>query len=201
MPIIGSAWSTELYGELTANGFIGSELTNFTDAIGIGSANHVVGQTFTTTDIGSIPGSGAGVGVGITGVDPVYISDQIFSYSVASFGQSGSKLKDVCDALGNTCKNQMELATLTSTHSPVFTGVGNIDIGSISVVGLDWGSEIESQGSGSGFIGTKWPDWAEAIGVGQAEGVILDGTGVVNISGSPSGTPSPGGGTGTGVIS
>lgn len=201
MPLIGSAWSTELFSELTSKGFVGTELNNFTDAIGNGSVNHVVGQTFTTTDAGSVSGSGSGVGVGVTGLDPVYISNQIFSYSVASFGQSGTKLKDVCDALANTCKSQMEIATLTSVHSPVFAGVGNIDIGSISVVGLDWGSEIESQGSSSGFVGVKWSDWAESIGVGQADGVILNGTGIVSISGSPSGPPSPGGGTGSGVIS
>jgi len=201
MPIVGSAWSTELLGTLSANGFVGSELNNFTDAIGSGSAGHVVGQTFTTTDVGTVPGAGVGVGVGIIGVDAIYISNQIYSYSVASFGQAGSKLKDVCDALGSACSNQMALATLASTHNPVFAGTGIVDIGSISVVGSDWGSLIQSFGSGSGFIGGSWPDWAEAIGKGQAEGVIQDGTGNVVITGAPSGIPVPGAGTGTGVIS
>lgn len=199
--IVGAAWSSTLYGNLVAQGLNGSHLQKFCDAVGLGSAGHVVGKTFATVDVGTVPGAGVGSGVGVVAIVGASISSKIYGYSVAAFGQAGTYLQKVCDAIGQTCVSQMALATLTSSHAPVFAGAGTITPGSISVVPSGWGGLINSQGSGLGFVGTFWPQFADAIGKGQGEEVMAVGTGVVAIAGSPTGLPVPGGGSGTGVIS
>jgi len=198
MSINGALWSSTLLASLTAAGMTGSKLSDFCDAVGNGSATHVVGKDFTTSDIGQTPGDGVGTGTGIIGISASAISAAIYSYAVASFGQAGDKLQDFCDAIGQACVSMMANATLDSTHNPVYLGTGTIDIGSISVVGTDWGSDIELAGA---LSGSKWPDFAQAIGKGQADEILANGTGDISITGSPTGPPVPGSGTGTGLIS
>jgi hypothetical protein len=202
MPIIGPAWSSDLLGRLSAKGFSGSYLSVVTTAVGQGSQLAVVGKPFSTTDIGTIPGVGVGTGVGVTGLSASTISSEIFSNCVSTFGQSGAKLQDFCDAMAASCVAQMALATLTSAHTPVFAGVGTVVVGSIGVVPAGWGSSIAGLGSAAGLVGSQWNNWANAIGKGHADGVKNTGTGTVTIVGSPtSPTPVPGAGTGTGTIS
>jgi hypothetical protein len=197
--ISGSAWSSDLYGRLSGIGFLGSRLHDFTDAIGNGSQLHVVGKAFATSDVGTIAGAGVGSGTGISGVDPSLVSSTIYATAIGLFGQFGSRLQDLCDALGQNVVAQMLTAQLDSTHTPVFAGVGTIVVNSITVVGPAWASSIE--GAAPGFIGNKWPDLAQAIGQGFFTGVFSGGTGTVTITGSPSGIPSPGAGSGVGTIS
>lgn len=201
MAIVGAAWGSDLYGRLSSLGFQGSQLQTLTTVVGEGSAQHVIGKPFATVDTGTVPGTGTGIGTGITGLSASSIADEIYSECVNSFGQAGSKLKDFCDAMAASCVAQMALATLTSTHTPVFAGVGTVTAGSIGVVPAGWGSAIASLGVSAGFKGTHWNNWANAIGTGQANGVKNTGTGTVTITGSPSGTPSPGAGAGIGAIS
>lgn len=205
MAIVGAAWSADLFGKLSAIGFIGSRLMDFTDAVGNGSQTHIVGKSFTTTDTGSVPGVGTGTGVGIVGIDPMLVSTTIFATALGLFGQFGARLQDCCDALGQNIVDQMALADLASNHTPVFAGAGVVDVGSIPVVDAGWGGDIETEGDGSGFIGSQWPNFALAIGTGFAAGVIAGGTGNVTISGSFGGSvppgPVPGAGTGSGTIS
>lgn len=202
--ISGSAWSADLYGRLAAIGFIGSRLMDFTDAVGNGSQSHVVGKAFQTQDVGQIFGiASPGTGNGINGVSDSLASSTIFSTAMGLFGQSGSRLQDLCDALGQNVQAQMLTAQLTSTHAPVFSGVGTVVVGSITVVGPAWASSIESQAGG--FQGSRWPDLAQAIGQGFFTGVISGGTGTVTISGSYAGSfppgPLPGSGSGAGTLS
>ena len=201
MPLVGSSWSSTLQGILAGKGFTGSRLSDFTDAIGNGSVNYLIGKGFTTSDVGTTPGAGAGIGTGISGFSVGSISSNIYAKAVSYFGTSGSKLLDICDSLETTFISEMANATLTSTHAPVYLGSGVVDIGSIAVVGSAWGSSIESEGSGSGFIGNKWPDFALAIGEGQAEETVNQGTGTVTITGGGTPPPVPGTGTGSGVLS
>lgn len=203
MAIVGTVWAAELYTQLQGKGFLGSALMDFCTAVGQGSENHVVGQTFDTVDVGSIPSAGPapGSGVGISGFSDADISNAVFARCVAAFGQAGSKLKDVCDAIGLSCLSQMALADLSSLHSPVFLGSGTITPGSLSIDGAGWGGEIDTEGLGLSFNGLHWPDFADAIGQGQADHVQPEGTGTVTIAGAPSGPPVPGAGTGSGSIS
>lgn len=201
MALSGSGWSAALYASLSGKGFVGSRLMDFTDAVGIGSVNHVVGKPFATTDTGTVPGNGVGSGTGVTGLSSAAISSAVFSLAVGFFGQAGSRLQDICDSIGDTCVAQMALATLTSTHTPVFAGTGVINVGSIGVVPSGWSGSVNSEGAGNGFIGSQWPNFATAIGQGQASQVLATGTGTVTITGSPtSPTPVPGSGSGSGVI-
>lgn len=196
--LIDTAWSAELVASFAALGFVGSALMDFTDAVAGGSVDHVVGQPFATTDAGSVSGGGVGAGVGIVGISDSLVSSSIFADSVASFGQAGSRLQDMCDAIGSALVSQMGLATLSSTHAPVFAGSGMVTPGSIPVVGPAWGSAIE--GAAPSFMGSEWGNFASAIGNGCAS-AFTTATGVVAIAGSPSGDVSGGAGVGSGTIS
>lgn len=198
MSLVGLTWSATLQATLAGVGMLGDKLPDFCNAVGNGSVNHVVGKQFTTTDVGSTPGSGNGSGTGINGLVQSNISNSIYAKCVSTFGQFGSKLQDFCDAVASACISEMAKATLSSTHSPVFLGSGVVDIGSIAVVGADWGLAIES--AAPSFLGSQWPNMAKAMGEGQADEILASGTGTVTISGS-GGTPVPGVGTGTGNIS
>lgn len=200
MSLIGSRWSSTLFGNLSAMGFVGTHLQKFTDAVGLGSVAHVAGKPFATADVGSVAGAGVGTGVGIVGIVEADLSNLIFTKCVSRFGQAGSHLKICCDALAASCKTEMALATLTSSHAPVFLGAGTVVVGSVGVVPLGWGADIAAAGTLQSFIGVQWPNFSAAIGEGQAEHVIANGTGTVAIVGS-GGIPSGGAGAGAGVIS
>lgn len=199
--ILGTNWSATALSCLQGRGFVGSKLVDFTDALGIGGQNHVVGKPFTTTDTGTITGPGIGVGVGILGLIGATISTLVFGLATGSFGQSGSKLMDICDCVGIAAVSELGLAVLSSTHTPVVIGTGIIVPGSIAVIGSAWGSAIDTVGSGKGFIGSQWPNFAQAMGQGQATHILAVGTGSVVISGTPIGSPVPGSGVGVGAVS
>lgn len=198
MSLSGSAWSNDLFGRLSGIGFTGTSLKDLCDAIGNAGASHVSGKAFATTDTGGVSGSGTGTGVGITGLSAGNISNNIFGQASAGFGQSGTKLKDLCDAIAAACVAQLATATLTSTNSPVYSGSGMVTVGSIAVNGGAWGSAVHS--SAGGFVGSQWSGFANAIGQGQATEVVAAGTGTVTISGSGDGSGS-GSGSGSGTIS
>lgn len=205
--LVGADWSTDLYGRLTTLGLIGTRLMDFTDAVGKGSVNHVVGKPFVTTDTGLTIGAGVGTGVGLSGFAAPDIATSIFTLAFGAFGYFGIRLQDICDAIGQSCVAQMALATLTSTHTPVFLGVGIVNPGSVGVTQSGWGSSVQSEGNDVGFIGSRWPDFASAIGAGQGIHVGADATGSVAITGVWSGLPplppggTPGVGVGAGTIS
>jgi len=200
MPLSGASWSSTLQSSLAGKGFTGNRLKDFTDAVGFGTVDYLIGKGFTTSDSGLVSGSGVGVGVGITGFSVGNLSSLILSKAIASFGTQGNRLLDICESLESTFITEMANSQLDSTHAPVFSGVGNIVIGSITVDGSAWSASIDSAGSGNGFIGNQWPNFAKAIGEGQSEITLSEGTGIVNISGS-GGPPSGGSGSGIGVIS
>lgn len=198
--ISGANWSDTLLSALQAKGFSGSRLSEFTDAVGNGGENHIVGQAFTTSDSGQTPGDGIGSGQGITGLSASEISNLIFQAATSLFGQSGSRLQDVTDEIGNAAVDELGNAQLDSTHSPVFSGTGVIDVGSITVSTSGWATEVEN--AAPNFAGSEWPNFAQAIGEGQAQNVISKGSGEVAISGSASSLPTaPGTGSGQGTIS
>ena len=198
--ISSSAWSSDLFGRLSSLGFNGTELDTFASAVGIGSAESVIGKSFVTVDVGTISGSGTGLGTGITGLSPGMIASNIFGLASSQFGQAGIHLMDFCTAIAESCVAQLALATLMSVDAPVFTGVGTITPGSITVVPMAWGSLVQS--SAPTFVGTEWPAFANAIGQGQALEVIAAGTGTLVITPVPIPAPTgPGTGAGAGTIS
>jgi len=200
--IVGSAWSSTLYGTLSGMGMNGQQLHKFTDAIGNGSQMSIVGKAFTTTDVGLIIGVGVGAGVGIMGISAGDVTNAIYG-NCQAIGFTGSRLHDLCTAIGSSLVSNLALATLVSAHGPVFQGAGTVVVGSIAVDPDEWGSNIHS--SAPDFLGNRWSDFANAIGKGSASQVIASGTGAVVITGTFTGPappgPIPGAGVGAGTIS
>lgn len=182
--ISGMTWSMALYSSLSGQGFNGANLMDFCDAVGNGSALHVVGKTFATVDSGP-PGGGTGSGSGITGIPEPVVAASIFSTATGAFGQSGAALQDFCDAVAQALVSQMATATLNSSHS-VSGGTGTIVPGSITVVGPLWGLAIAA--AAPGFAGSQWSNFANAIGVGCANGMnVAGGTVTISAGGGGSG--------------
>lgn len=199
MALSVSAWSSSLQAKLAAKGFTGTKTADFALAVATGSVAQIVGKPFATMDVGLTPGSGIGNGTGITGLSVSAISSLIFSTASGLFGSSGPKLQDLCDAVAEACVEQLGLATLTSTHTPVYLGSGTIVVGSIPIIANQMANAI--QAGAPSFIGPQWPNLAQAIAVGQATGILTSGSGSVTIVGAPTGIPVPGAGAGVGVIS
>lgn len=202
MAIVGSAWSSTLYGTLSGMGMNGQRLHRFTDAVGNGSQMSVVGKPFTTTDIGLVESPGVGAGVGVVGISAGDVTNAIYG-NCQAIGFTGARLHDLCTAIGSALVSNIAQATLISTHGKVFQGAGTVVVGSIGVNSDEWGSNIHA--SAPDFIGNRWSDFANAIGQGSASQVIASGTGVVAITGSYTGPyppgPIPGTGVGAGTIS
>jgi hypothetical protein len=204
MPLITSAWSGLLLTQFSGIEFSGPKLPDFCNAIASGSTQHLIGRKFDTIDAGLTIGAGPspGTGIGVIGIVSSIVSAKIYDTAKSAFGQAGPKLMDTCDVIASVLVTQMSLATLTSTHTPVFLGSGTVTPGSINVDGGAWGSAI--QNAAPDFQGSMWPAFANAIGVGCAEG-FKTATGQVVIAGSWSGlpvpSPVPGAGSGSGNIS
>jgi hypothetical protein len=204
MSLNASRFSASIRSYIVANvGSEGSQMQNFCDSVANGSINHILGKAFTTTDTGMITGAGAGMGTGITGLVKADVSDLIYNEAESLFGQAGPKLREFCDGLAEALIDELGQATLTSSHTPVFTGSGQVDVGSIAVDPTTWGAMIYAEGLGKQMLGSQWQNFANAIGKGFADSVLNAGTGTVTISGSPvtPPPPTPGAGVGSGSIS
>jgi hypothetical protein len=200
MPIVAGAWSAAIVSSLSAKGMSGSKMSNFANAVGTGSAQSLIGKSFSTTDTGAVPGAGMGSGVGIQGVPSSTIKSAIYASCVGTFGQGGPSLMDFADAVASACVQMLQQATLSSTHGPIFTGNATIVVGSISVSPSEWSNNIKS--AGSIMQGAQWANFSKALGEAQANAIKAGGTGNLAIAGAPaSPTPSPGSGVGTGTIS
>lgn len=184
---------------LSLVGSIGSATPDLTDAVGTGGIdNSLIGGTFATVDTGTVPGSGVGVGTGLTNITDSGVSGLVFTELAAAFGGGGPNLSDLCDAAGGAFAAEVALATLNSIHSPVFSGTGIITGGVIPVAPM--APAIEVEGIANGLLGEKWGDVANAIG-GAFTTALLSASGEVTITGSSSGETSGGVGTGTGTVS
>jgi hypothetical protein len=188
---------------LSAKGFVGTGLPSFAAAIGTGSVLSLVGKTFSTSDMGSTASAGVGVGIGLTGVSSATIKGAMMLEALSKGFTPTTQQSDVFEAVGDALVTELAIASLTSTHTPVYVGTGTIDVGSIMVTASEWGGNIESTGAGLGMSGDKWPDFAAVLGKGCVAGMATAAGNVV-ITGVPPGTPVPpsGGidGVGSGVI-
>lgn len=199
MPFVGARMSNIFSSLLAGRGFRGPRLRDFTDACGLGSQKTIVGKTFNTVDVGSVPGTGVGTGTGLFNIPLSVVANGIISVC-AGFGFRGPLLPAIAQDYASSLVNESGKTTLSSTHSPVFLGTGTVVPGSIPVVDVEWGNNIFSIAQSRGFIGPRWSQFAFALGVGSVRG-YKTATGTVAIVGSPSGIPVGGGGTGVGVLS
>ena len=206
MALNGAGLASEIQSALTGLPWTGTELTVFCNAIGQGIVTNVSGTLlFTTSDTGQIPGSGAGVGVGITGLSPVNIADTIFNIGQgfwAPFQNNGpgDQWRIFCDTVAVPITSHFAAnATLTSTHAPVFAGSGTVTAYSgITAAGMTGAITALAP---PGWQAARFPELAEAVATGVVTEILGHSPAdTVVISGSPSGDPEPGSGSGAGVV-
>lgn len=197
MALSASTLGSLIDSNLAGFGAIGSNKSIFSNAVAAGIVMTLVGKTFSTSDIGTIPGAGTGIGTGLTGL----IAPTMASIAVAALPSTGTNASPLMQAIMNAVVSHLgSNTTLTSSHTPVFAGTGTVVIGSIPVTISQMASNIDSQLSSAGAAGSNKTILSTAIATGVVSGIML-ATGTVTITGSPGGTPSGGAGSGTGVIS
>jgi hypothetical protein len=198
MALSGSALGSLIDTNLASAGANGSNRTVFCNGVGAGVVMSLVGKSFATSDTGSTTGSGVGSGTGITGL----VSSAMTSAALAVMPTTGSNAHPMMTAIMNGVVDHLSSsATLASINTPVYAGVGTIVVGSIPVVISEMAGNIQSQLMSAGANGSNLAILCTAIATGVCTGILSSGTGIVTITGSPVGTPSPGSGSGTGVIS
>jgi hypothetical protein len=159
---------------------------------------------FMTADTGTIPGTGSGSGTGVLGLNMSNISSLAFTtgqgfWAAHQNNGPGVKWQDLCDAVATAVVAHFATATLTSVHSPVFTGVGVVTAYSgVSVPVMKAAIVAAAPGSWAAW---RMPELAEAIATGVVTELLSHTpASTVTISGSPTGVPVPGAGTGSGVV-
>jgi len=215
MAINGSTWSQNLKGKLLKPAGTWEEPTGDTslhqmcNAIGSGSASHIIGKTFTTTDIGTAPGIGSGTKTGFSGIIGNSVGSNIkmkFLMRIAPESPGGDELDTFCNAVGQEFQTQMEQASLSTTHTLIFTGSANMVTGSISVIASIWKELIKSMAPvdwrNFAFPQGKWEDLVDSIVEAFEEALLQNASATFVISGTPTSIyPFPSSGTGTGTIS
>jgi len=202
MPFIGQAFSMAMFSEMGSKGMVGARLIDLANACGTGLQMSVVGKTFATTDVGTIPGVGTGIGVGLT-IPAAIVANTAFAAAVAN-GLLGAKTLDICTAFGNALAAEAAKISLASSHNPVFLGTGTLIPGSIPILDIEIANNITMLGLSYGFVGASWPMLPQALAKGAAAGFAA-AIGSVTISGAFTGPvppgPIPGVGVGSGIIS
>ncbi len=202
MPLSPSALAGAIQSNLQAVGAQGSNLQIFCNAIAAGIVMSIIGKPFQTTDTGLVPGIGAGVGTGISGLS----SSAMKSVALSTMLSQGSNADKMMQAIMDGVVSHLSgSATLISNHTPVFLGSGMVNAGSILVVAPEMALNIDSQLSAVGANGANKSNLALAIATGVCSNILSSGTGTVTITGTFTGStppgPLPGSGSGAGVIS
>lgn len=204
MPLSGSGLASEIQTALAP--YNGTQFAPFCNAIGMGIVLATSGiLTFTTSDVGTVPGVGVGTGTGIAGLVTSNIQTQMYNKGQSfwsSFQNNGPGVEwsNVCAKIALAVKTHFAAnATLTSTHTPVFAGVGTVlSYAGVTIPAMK--AAIVAQAPGS-WASARFPELAEAV----ATGVVLEltthsPTDIVTITGSPIGIPVPGAGSGAGIV-
>jgi hypothetical protein len=199
MPLVPSDLASLMQTELASLGAKGSNLPNFCLGVSTGIIMSIIGKTFTTSDVGTIIGVGAGIGTGIQGLLPASMKSVALS-EMPTMGSNADPL--MTGVMTATATYLAANATLITVDIPVFAGTGTVNIGSILVIPTEMGNNIDSQLQAVGAQGSNRTILSMAIASGVCSGILTTGTGIVVITGSPTiPTPIPGTGNGTGTIS
>lgn len=206
MALSGPGLASEIETALQGITWNGVQLNAFSQAIGLGVVTPVSGLlTFTTTDNGTVPGSGTGTGSGITGLDVTNIADLMFDTGQTFWAPSqnngpGVQWRLFCDTVSQTIVDHFaNNAELTSTHSPVFVGTGDVTAYA-GVLPPVMAASIVSFAPPT-WAAARFPELAQAVALGVMTEILTHSPAdSVTIVGSPSGTPVPGAGTGTGIV-
>lgn len=198
MALSASVLSGLIKTNLQGFGANGSNLTKFCDGVAAGVVMSIVGQSFVTLDVGTVPGNGIGTGIGITALSPSTME----SIALAAMSSQGSNAANLMNAIMTGVVTHLSsAASLSSIDVPVFLGTGTIVVGSITVVASAMSSNIKTQLQSQGAQGSNLTNLCDAIADGIVTNILSSGTGILVITGSPTGVPVPGTGSGTGTIS
>src|SRR5271170_261855 len=131
MALSANVLSGLIQANLEAFGADGYNLTKFCDGVAAGVVMSIVGQTFTTMDVGTIPGNGTGTGTGIVGLS----SSAMETVALAAMSSRGVNAPNLMNAIMSAVVTHLgAAASLASVDAPVYLGTGTIVVGSISVV-------------------------------------------------------------------
>lgn len=219
--------NSDILGETIRRNFVakganGRNLQKFCKAVARGIVISIVGTTFTTMDVGLIPGIGSGVGRGIV-IDKIDV-DKMIDRSLEYIRTENKKMKNpavfgdrarpTMDCIMRAIRDHLaQYAQLTSTHAPVFLGSGTVIISSINVDYRKMADNIEKSLRSEGAKGSNLKRTAMAISIGAVteivgfhkkdivSEIVPRGHASVSITGTAlSPTPVPGAGEGSGVI-
>jgi hypothetical protein len=177
-----------------ANGY---NLQKFCNAVATGIVMSIAGKSFTTSDVGTVPGTGTGSGTGIAGLSSATMQNMALYLMISQGPNAGLLMKAIMDSV----VTHLESATLTSSDTPVYLGTGTVVVGSIGVNASEMSNNITNQFVAQGAMGPNYPNLSDAIGTAIVNNILNAGTGTLSITGSPSGPTSPGTGSGSGTIS
>jgi hypothetical protein len=198
MGLSASTLASLIQTNLESFGAQGSNLSIFCTGIATGIVTSIVGQSFVTFDTGTVPGSGTGTGTGITGLS----APSMEATALGLMSSQGSNASALMNAIMNGVVTHLSnAASLSSVDVPVFLGTGTIVVGSITVVATAMSANILSAMQAQGADGYNLSNLCTAIGTAVADNILSSGTGTLVITGTPSGVPTPGTGSGTGTIS
>lgn len=183
---------------LESEGATGYNKTKFSDAVGAGIVESIIGKAFVTNDVGLTVGIGVGIGTGIVGLSD---SDMI-SIALSQMATQGKNAFKLMKAIMDAVITELGNATLTTADAPVFLGVGTVNTGTIAVIESEMAFNIDTQLANVGAKGKNRTNLSKAIAAGVCRQIISNGTGTVTITGSPTiPIPVPGTGVGAGTIS
>jgi len=204
MPIAGPALAGLIQAQMAANGMVGQNALQLSQAIGNGIINTILASaiyTGTSTGLGIGAGSSTGKLIGTITVGPA-IGGNIFT-QMGAFAIAGEKSQPLAMAIGNAIATHMATAIVAGASTVVGIGTGTGII--TGVVGPSLGSMIALQMTAMGLLGQNSISLANAIGMGVALS-IQQSTVTTTITGVAVGTvppalpPIPSVGTDTGKI-
>jgi len=175
--------------------WMGDRVMDFCTAFGTGIIGTLTGKSFTTKDTGMVEGEGVGMGTGIVGVSDAVIKNAMYQQLINQ-NMDEKELLDLCSAVGRSIVFELKNATLSSTHKPVYYGIGQIVASSIVFTSGECSNNISLASS---YVDKHWKLIFDAIEIGVVEG-FKTATGVLAIKGNFLKVSSPGTGFGAGII-
>lgn len=105
---------------LAASGANGKNLEKFCTGVATGIIMSIVGKTFTTSDIGTVPGAGTGIGVGITGLSSS--NDVVILSGITITTKTGKIL-----TLGTTNLSTVKKEMIVKKSGNIFATIKEVD--------------------------------------------------------------------------
>ena len=190
----GPTLAASILNGFSSIGWVGISTPQYAAAIGNGAMLEILGKPFDTIDTGTGPGTGIGSGVGLTGIVGALVATQIQTEIISFTGLPPTPdMIKMTNIIGDSIESEVALATLITSHSPVYAGTATIVPGSIAVTGTSIGGSIKNTGIGTGFLGKDWPDMAGAIGNGIGDSFLIANSAITITPSSTTPPPAPAG--------